>query len=354
MPTSATNSTWRKIFDEHFSHLAEQLEQELNQQVEARVAARISTEVDGAVKHAVSNAVAETQKSARRRLAEEINQAVRRMRQCNDTEEAGALLAEIAAPYCEQAIVFFLGADTARAESGWNGEPGRRVVEFPISHAAAFLSARETGDPVVAMSTPAEVSAEVIEVFGHAPDERVYLFPLVVRGEVRSILYATGEAQVPALELMADVAALQMETKVAGPLQSLAHDAARDLVSIDTAPFASIGASPEEPATSTARSAGWWDLSREEQQVHLAAQRSARVKVAELSLYRADAVSAGRMARNLYAALKEPIDAAREEFRNKFTAACPSMVDYLHLELIRSLAHEDAELLGPDYAGPIV
>lgn len=350
MTASATNSTWRKIFDEHFSHLAEQLEQELNQQIEVR----ISTEVDGAVKHAVSNAVAETRESAQRRLAEEINQAVRRLRQCNDMDEAGALLAEIAAPYCEQAIVFSLGADTARAEFGWNGEPRRHAIEFPISHAAAFLSARETRDPVVAVSTPAEVSAEVVEVLGHAPDERVHLFPLVVRGEVRSVLYATGEAQVPALELMADVAALQMETKVAGPAQSLAQDRAHDLVSIGTAPFASIGASPEEPAASRARAAAWWDLSREEQQVHLAAQRFARVKVAELRLHRADAVSAGRRARNLYAALKEPIDAAREDFRNRFTAACPSMVDYLHLELIRSLAHEDVELLGPDYPGPIV
>ena len=88
--------------------------------------------------------------------------------------------------------------------------------------------------------------------------------------------------------------------------------------------------------------------------MHLAGQRFARVKVAEMRLYRADAVSSGRVTRDLYGALREPIDIARDEFRNRFMAACPSMVDYLHLELIRSLAHEDVELLGPEYPGPII
>ena len=32
----------------------------------------------------------------------------------------------------------------------------------------------------------------------------------------------------------------------------------------------------------------------------------------------------------------------------------PTMVDYLHLELVRSLANDDAILLGPNYPGPLV
>jgi hypothetical protein len=30
------------------------------------------------------------------------------------------------------------------------------------------------------------------------------------------------------------------------------------------------------------------------------------------------------------------------------------MVDYLHLEMVRSLADDDAILLGPSYPGPLV
>lgn len=315
-----------------------------------RVDARIGAHVDKAIAHAV----AETKDSARLRLAEEMNQAVRRIRQCHDGAEVSALLADIAAPYCDRAVVFFSRDDMVRAEVAGNAGREARVIEFPISHAAAFLSARETRDPVVAMSTPAEVSTQVVEAFRHDNDQRVYLFPLVVHGEVTSVLYATGEAQAPALELMAGVAALQLEAKAAEPARS--QEAGPGLVSIGTAPFSSIGASPSasQPPPSKTRLAGWWDLSREEQQVHLAAQRFARVRVAEMRLYRADAVSAGRVARDLYAALREPIDIARDEFRSRFMTACSSMVDYLHLELIRSLAHEDVELLGPEYSGPMV
>ena len=87
--------------------------------------------------------------------------------------------------------------------------------------------------------------------------------------------------------------------------------------------------------------------------MHLGAQRFARVHVAELRLYRAAAVQTGRTQRDLYGALRQPIDAARARFREKFFAACPSMVDYLHLELLRTLANDDSELLGKEYPGPM-
>jgi hypothetical protein len=47
------------------------------------------------------------------------------------------------------------------------------------------------------------------------------------------------------------------------------------------------------------------------------------------------------------------IDTARESFRKKFFSATPTMVDYLHLELVRTLANDDPELLGNDYPGPL-
>jgi len=32
----------------------------------------------------------------------------------------------------------------------------------------------------------------------------------------------------------------------------------------------------------------------------------------------------------------------------------PTMVDYLHLEMVRSLADDDPNNLGPEYPGPLV
>jgi hypothetical protein len=73
-----------------------------------------------------------------------------------------------------------------------------------------------------------------------------------------------------------------------------------------------------------------------------------------MRLEEAAAVREGRSRANLYEELRGSIDAARELFHRDFFAACPSMVDYLHLELVQTLANGDAKLLGRDYPGPMV
>jgi hypothetical protein len=90
------------------------------------------------------------------------------------------------------------------------------------------------------------------------------------------------------------------------------------------------------------------------QAAHLRASRFARVQVAEMRLYKANAVREGRARKDLYTALREDIDDAREAFRLNFVAGRDSMADYLHLELVRTLANDDPLLLGPGYPGPLV
>ena len=51
--------------------------------------------------------------------------------------------------------------------------------------------------------------------------------------------------------------------------------------------------------------------------------------------------------------LKEEIEAGREAFRREFIESCPSMVDYFHLELQRTLAKGNTRALGSDYPGPL-
>jgi hypothetical protein len=87
--------------------------------------------------------------------------------------------------------------------------------------------------------------------------------------------------------------------------------------------------------------------------LHRKARRFARVQVASLRLYKSDAVKNGRTGGQLYTSLKEEIDAARGVFRRDFIAKSETMVDYLHLELVGTLANDEVELLGPDYPGPM-
>jgi hypothetical protein len=79
----------------------------------------------------------------------------------------------------------------------------------------------------------------------------------------------------------------------------------------------------------------------------------ARVEVARMRLFHGAAVERGRVGRNMYSALKEPIDAARHKYRQDFLAVSPAIADYLDRELI-GLAHDDANLLGPEYPGSLV
>ena len=83
-------------------------------------------------------------------------------------------------------------------------------------------------------------------------------------------------------------------------------------------------------------------------------ERFARVQVAEMRLYKSHAVKEGRRHRDLYEALREDIDHTRNDFRRDFLSASPTMVDYVHVELLRTLANNDVELLGADYPGPLV
>jgi hypothetical protein len=84
------------------------------------------------------------------------------------------------------------------------------------------------------------------------------------------------------------------------------------------------------------------------------AQRFARVRVAEIQLYHAAQMKSGRAAGDVYTALKPQMDAAREAYREKFLTPVNGTADYLHAEFVRTLANNDAALLGPAYPGPLV
>jgi transposase len=84
------------------------------------------------------------------------------------------------------------------------------------------------------------------------------------------------------------------------------------------------------------------------------AQQFARVRVAEIQLYHAVAMKAGRTSGDVYSALKTQMDGARDAYREKFLTPANGTADYLHAEFVRTLANDDAALLGPEYPGPLV
>lgn len=282
----------------------------------------------------------EAREKSRGEIADQLNQAVRRIRQAQDREALAATLVDAASAAGAGAALFRVEGGEARGmcARGAGDAAAERFgsLAVPLSGAPALATAVESRDPVTAVTTAQEISEEVWALFEHSTEGRVSVYPLVVRDEVPALLYVWGPVQPEAVELLAQVAAA-VWTGLEPPAVPAAP--AEELVQI---------AAPVNPASS------WESLPVKEQQVHLRAQRFARVQAAEMRLRDADAVQAGRTRRDLYAVLREPIDTAREAFRRTFYAECPSMVDYLHLELVRTLANDDAELLGKDYPGPMV
>lgn len=290
----------------------------------------------------VESFVAESRNRARSDLAEQLNQAVRRLRQSGDREELAATLVDAAGVFAGGgAALFRIEEELAKGQRirgvSEDAADAFLAIEVPLADAAALRGAVESRDPVTAISSAAEVSARLVEFLSHAADGRVAIYPIVVRDQVPALLYTWGSVQGALVELLAQVAAATW--MMPEPLPEPGEEPAVELVQI------AVASAPPKSS--------WDALSPEEQQIHFRAQRFARVQVAEMRLYQAEAVQACRSRHSLYDALRKPIDDARKKFHQSFYQPCPSMVDYLHLEIVRTLANEDPELLGNDYPGPL-
>ncbi len=242
-----------------------------------------------------------------RRVTALMNQTARRLRQSEKQEEWVSALIDAALPFCGRAAIFTVQARHVRLErASWEAP----AFEIPLEASPAIAEALSTNEPVVAANTPGQIS----QAFGAMFGPRIHLFPMQAHRRPVALLCADGPSEsidADALELVATIASSVWESR---------------------APALPDSAEPDP---------------------RLRAQRFARVQAAEMRLYQSQAVKEGRDSRSLYRALQPQIDKARLDFQRQFLDADASIPDYLHLELVRSLANDDPELLGPDYPGPL-
>lgn len=331
--TSGWRENLERVFEERFA--------EMNALFEAHVR-NAAAEAIGAE---LERKAAEARVTARFELSESLNHTVRQLRQFESEGQWVQALLDASIGFCRRSALFAVGNHALRflGERGPAQEPAQESdlsQEVPLASSPAFANAVASGDTVVAACTRGEVSEPIARYFGESADLKICLFPLVTRQRVVGVLYAEeGDRPVEgnALELLCAVAAAVLEIHLAAESRRPST-----VVSVSSAPTAGPGTAPS-----------WAALSPDEQDLHLRAQRFARVRVAEMRLYKSNAVKTGRAAGNLYNALKQEIDSGRQEFREQFLST-PTMVDYFHVELVRTLANDDAALLGPEYPGPMV
>jgi hypothetical protein len=316
-----------------------------------------------------------TRDAARRELGLQLSQALRVFRRANDGVQWKEAFLDALQPYCALSALFLVTRDRFSLE-GVRGMLGELETGFDLEfeEAAAFYNSLESKDVVVAVRSDSEVSPYVMSLRPDATPGKCFIFPVLVQDTVAALLYL--EPNEEALE----VGAVETLVTAAG-LTLLGIRAARavqasSLVSIASAinpigiegvpidpfvqvpvPAGALAISGEQsPAVAVVleRSFNWDTLSQEQRELHMRAQRFARVQVAEMRLYKDDAVKSGRRDSNIYLRLKGEIDEARERYMSQFLDGQPHMRDYLHGELVETLAIDNPQLMGPDYPGPLV
>jgi hypothetical protein len=284
--------------------------------------------------------------AGRQSMAEALNQSLRRIRQAASSDAVLQLTAELSSAYAHKVVVLVFENNQAcvTASRGLalpNGS-APEAFDLTLENAPALASAIDTRDPVTVLAREAELSPALVRLLAAGQTDKVYLFPVIARHQIVAMLVVAGEVFPAAPELLAEAAGMRLEsvTSVANEPQPV-----ENLVTIQHA---------NAPALPSAGHRSWDDLSAEDQKLHLQAQRVARVRVARMRLDREDAWRRGLAQSDVYGALRREIESARTEFLQTFLSNSSTMVDYLHLEIIRSLAHEDDRLLGREYPGPMV
>lgn len=268
-------------------------------------------------------------------IAEALNRSARRIFSAVRQPEWSAAVVDAAVSFGSEVALFlvqgqhvqltrasFATADAARIE----------LVEAP-----AVAQALESREPVAAAWSGRELSPALLDVFNGGLGGRAFLMPVVSGERAVGLLVAGGRE--PGL---LDPNGLELIATIAGAAWELRRQ--RN----ETAPAASTGLiTLGLPAAAVPESA-------DKSEWHQKARRFASVRVAELRLYHAAQVREGRETRNLYDLFREAIEHERATFRAQFMEKSPSMVDYLHEELIRTLAQGEPDRMGENYPGAMV
>lgn len=330
---SSGELTWREIVAHHQSLMADELSVRLDSDLREAVSDALNAERARAEKD-----LSAACDQARRSQSEALNQSLRRLRQASGEKNILQTLSESCAAHTSSTVVLVFENNQAHvaACSGLDAAG----LSFDLAAAPAVVSAIESRDPVVALVAETELAPELVRRFETASNastgHNAYLFPLIARHSVVSMLIASGPAPFNSapIELLCEAAGMRLETLMPRG-ESVKAEPAKESELVQLAPCAPAAMPPEE------------------QKLHLQAQRMARVRVAEMRLYNERELREGIAAGNLYDSLQSAIDSARSQFLKSFMAKSSTMVDYIHNEILNSLAHGDAALLGKNYPGPM-
>jgi len=304
-----------------------------------------------------------------------------------------------AARYCGRTALFVIKAGTA---TGWQGrgfEENDAVKEFPLN-VSRGLAQRVLDEKASFTGQSIDMDPRFVDQFGSPGSEHVVLLPLLVKEKVAALLYADSgleagrNVESAAIELLVLAAGTWLELSSArkqAPRDPYASNERMEIAA--PAPFASaapasapafndpfaahtpshLAAAAPAPASEPevveaqaevvqtenvmaaaagapgSSSSSAPAMSPEDADTHRKAQRFARLLVDEIKLYNQAKVAEGRKNKDLYDRLKEDIDKSRSTFKKRYGNTVAANSDYFQAELVRSLAEDDASIMGPNF-----
>jgi len=286
--------------------------------------------------------------------------------------------------YCGRSALFVVKGGSA---TGWQGrafDNNGDVKDFALDvDSVAPSQVLQTRTALSAKTS--DMDPKFVSQFGAPVENQIFLLPLHLKDKVAALVYADagteagGRIDTAALELL--VAATGAWLEVVSLRKQAAKESAGDGSGADKTetapvpvqssaqsfndPFAghaprhAMAAAPEPvvaaPATAAAAAAAapaadaFAQMSVEDADVHRKAQRFARLLMDEVKLYNQAKVAEGRRNKDLYDRLKEDIEKSRATYTKRYGNTAAASIDHFSNEVVRSLAEDDATLLGPNF-----
>jgi hypothetical protein len=140
---------------------------------------------------------------------EQLNQVVRRLRHYQTESEWISAVLDGASAFVQRVAMFTIddGYARLRAERGLDLN---RNLSFSLASARAFQTAISSGDSVIALRTPAEVTETLSTA---ESSERVHIIPIENGPRIVALLFVVSEPDLDlsAIELIAGVASMVLE-----------------------------------------------------------------------------------------------------------------------------------------------
>ena len=306
----------------------------------------------------------------------------------NPAEVFQVLVSETAAFRLKSVVFEIRGKSVWGAAADGFGEgltqKALKGLVVPLSKPNPFRQVYETGGSLSAPGGEFKRCRSVVDKLAPTSEGPIVLLPIRTGGSVSAILYLDSEGrdvvdEIDGLKLLTEFSSAQLdrlmfigeapgeEAEVEEVLEEVVEEVeASEDVLVEEVPAeeeeeVSLAEREAEEAPAEAveapgpAEAGPPDLSQlneEEQNVHRDAKRFAKLLISEIELYSKVKVSEGRKNKDLYGSLKTDLQRSRQTYEKRFAKTQASRHDYLHDEIVRILANDDASILGPDYPGP--